>query len=50
MKRYWDYASPVKRYPGNPVLSGKDLPYPANSVFNAAVARYKGRYVVLFRS
>lgn len=50
MKRYWDYCSPVKRYPGNPVLSGKDLPYPANSVFNAAVARYKGRFVVLFRT
>lgn len=49
-KRYWDYSSPMKRYEGNPVLTGKDLPYPANSVFNAAVIEYQGRFVMVFRT
>ena len=26
---------PFTRYPGNPILTAKDMPYPANSVFNA---------------
>ncbi|NLB59983.1 MAG: glycosidase [Lentisphaerae bacterium] len=50
MVKYWEYSSPLKRYAGNPILRGKDLPYPANSVFNAAVTRYAGRYVVVFRT
>ena len=49
-KRYWDYSSPVKRYSGNPILTGKDLPYPANSVFNAAVTKVGKKYLMLFRT
>lgn len=39
----------VRRYSGNPIITAKDMPYLANSVFNAAAAKYKGRYVLLFR-
>ena len=40
----------VKRCPHNPVLSAKDVPYPASLVFNAGVARYNGKYVMIFRN
>src|SRR5512141_1101884 len=40
----------VKRYPGNPVLSASAVPYPATLVFNAGVAKFQGRYVMLFRN
>lgn len=30
------------RYPGNPILSRKDWPYPINSVFNAAAVKLPG--------
>jgi beta-1,4-mannooligosaccharide/beta-1,4-mannosyl-N-acetylglucosamine phosphorylase len=40
----------VTRYPGNPVLSAANVPYHATLVFNAGVARYQGRYVMLFRN
>lgn len=44
-------SSPViTRYPGNPVLSAADVPYPANLVFNAGVVKYQGRYVMVFRN
>ncbi|MBP6965020.1 MAG: glycoside hydrolase family 130 protein [Armatimonadetes bacterium] len=44
-------SSPVmKRYPGNPVLSRKDIPYKANLIFNAGVTKYQGRYVMVFRN
>jgi beta-1,4-mannooligosaccharide/beta-1,4-mannosyl-N-acetylglucosamine phosphorylase len=44
-------SSPViKRHPGNPVLSAKDVPYPTALVFNAGVARFQGRYVMVFRN
>ena len=48
--KYWEYASPLQRHRGNPILKGSDLPYPANSVFNAAVARFGDRYVMVFRT
>lgn len=38
-----------KRYSSNPILERKDIPYPCNTVFNAAVCRFKGRYVLLLR-
>jgi beta-1,4-mannooligosaccharide/beta-1,4-mannosyl-N-acetylglucosamine phosphorylase len=45
------HSSPVmRRYPGNPILSAKDVPYPAMLVFNAGVAKYQGRYVMVFRN
>ncbi|OGV48748.1 MAG: glycosidase [Lentisphaerae bacterium GWF2_52_8] len=44
-------SSPViKRYEGNPVLSAKDIPGPATLIFNAGVAKYQGRYVMLYRN
>jgi len=42
--------SAVKRHPGNPVLAAKDVPYPSTCVFNAGVAKYRGRYVTVFRN
>ena len=40
----------VKRYEGNPILTPDDIPYPVETVHNAGVTRYDGRYVMLFRS
>lgn len=39
----------VERYPGNPILTLEGLPFPCNTVFNAAAARYKDEYVLLLR-
>lgn len=40
----------IQRYNGGkPVLSKKDIPYPADCIFNAGVAKYRGRYVMAFR-
>ena len=41
--------SPITRYPGNPILTAKDIPFEANLIFNAGVVKYHGRYVMLFR-
>ena len=40
----------AERHPGNPVLSAKDIPYRATLVFNAGVAKFRGRYVMVFRN
>ena len=40
----------MKRHPDNPLLTAADLPYPATLVFNAGVAKYQGRYVMVFRN
>ena len=40
----------ITRYEGNPILSAKDIPYEASLVFNAGVARFRGRYVMAFRN
>jgi beta-1,4-mannooligosaccharide/beta-1,4-mannosyl-N-acetylglucosamine phosphorylase len=40
----------IKRHPANPVLSAKDIPYPATLIFNAGVAKYQGKYVMTFRN
>ncbi len=40
----------IRRYPGNPILSAKDVPYPATLVFNAGFAKFRGRYVCVFRN
>lgn len=41
----------VKRYNGGaPVLSAKDIPYQADCIFNAGVAKYRGKYVMAFRN
>ncbi len=40
----------ITRYPQNPILSYKDIPYKAALVFNAGVTKYNGKYVMLFRN
>lgn len=37
------------RYPGNPILTVKDIPYPANSVFNAGACKVGDESVLLMR-
>ncbi|HHN72538.1 MAG TPA: glycosidase [Thermopetrobacter sp.] len=43
-------APVVERYRGNPILTRDDVPYPVETVHNAAVVKHEGRYVMLFRS
>jgi beta-1,4-mannooligosaccharide/beta-1,4-mannosyl-N-acetylglucosamine phosphorylase len=40
----------IKRYPGNPILSARDVPYKPALVFNAGVTKYQGKYVMAFRN
>ena len=40
----------LTRHPANPLLKHTDCPFPATTVFNAGVAKYQGRYVMLFRN
>ena len=40
----------VTRYEGNPILTRDDIPYKVETVHNAGVAKFDGRYVMLFRS
>jgi len=38
-----------QRYPKNPIISKKDLPYLANTVFNAGVTKFKKEFILLMR-
>src|SRR5437667_8274634 len=40
----------VRRYPHNPILTKADIPYPVETVHNAAVVKHQGEYIMLFRS
>ncbi|MHC4616601.1 MAG: glycoside hydrolase family 130 protein [Planctomycetota bacterium] len=40
----------VRRYEGNPILTKDDIPYPVETVHNAGVAKFNGKYMMLFRS
>jgi len=40
----------VRRYGQNPILTKRDIPYPVETVHNAAVVKYGTKYVMLFRS
>ncbi|GAB4366937.1 MAG: glycosidase [Calditrichia bacterium] len=40
----------VRRYSKNPILTPEDIPYPVVTVHNAGMAKYEGRYMMLFRS
>ena len=42
--------SPIVRHIGNPVLSARDIPYPATLIFNAGVCKFQGEYIMLFRN
>lgn len=50
MKSYrWHPSDKIIRYPDNPVLLAKDIPYEATLIFNAGVIRYRGKYLMAFR-
>jgi predicted GH43/DUF377 family glycosyl hydrolase len=40
----------ITRYPGNPILTRDDVPYPVSTVHNAGMVKYGNRYIMLFRS
>ena len=40
----------VTRFPGNPILTKEDVPYPVATVHNAAVVKYQNEYIMIFRS
>jgi len=40
----------VQRCEANPLLTWRDVPYRSALVFNAGVAKYQGRYVMVFRN
>lgn len=40
----------VERYKANPILTKDDIPYQVSTVHNAGVAKYKQKYIMLFRS
>lgn len=40
----------ILRHASNPILSAKDVSYPATLIFNAGVTKYQGRYVMVFRN
>jgi len=40
----------VRRYAHNPILAKRDIPYPVETVHNAAVVKHDGQYIMLFRS
>jgi len=37
------------RHPGNPIITAKDLPYPANTVFNAGATKFGDETLLLMR-
>jgi len=40
----------ITRYPGNPVLSAADVPFPCSLAFNAGVTKCEDRYIMIFRN
>jgi predicted GH43/DUF377 family glycosyl hydrolase len=40
----------VTRYEHNPILTKDDIPYAVETVHNAGVTKFNGRYIMLFRS
>ena len=40
----------VRRYAHNPILTKADIPYPVETVHNAAVVKHGDKYIMLFRS
>ncbi len=40
----------VRRYRGNPILTKAAIPYPVETVHNAAVVKHREEYIMLFRS
>jgi predicted GH43/DUF377 family glycosyl hydrolase len=44
-----EFAELFDRHPANPILTAKDLPYPANTVFNAGATLIDGETLLLMR-
>ncbi len=40
----------IKRHPENPILTAKAIPYESDLIFNAGVAKYQGKYIMVFRN
>jgi predicted GH43/DUF377 family glycosyl hydrolase len=40
---------PFVKHDKNPIIRREDVPYPCNTVFNAAACRYKDEYILLLR-
>ena len=40
----------VRRYEANPILTPEDIPYPVETVHNAGVCKFDGKYLMLFRA
>ena len=40
----------ITRFPGNPILTKEDVPYPVATVHNAAVVKHINEYIMIFRS
>src|SRR6266480_2769686 len=40
----------IRRYAHNPILTKTDIPYPVETVHNAAVVKHEHEYIMLFRS
>src|SRR6266852_1385940 len=40
----------VRRYRHNPILTKAEIPYPVETVHNAAVVKHESEYIMLFRS
>ncbi len=40
----------ITRYENNPILAMKDIPYEATCIYNAGIAKYEGKYVMVFRN
>jgi len=40
----------VRRYSNNPILTRAEIPYPVETVHNAAVVKHENEYIMLFRS
>lgn len=40
----------ITRYKNNPILTKDDVPYPVATTHNAAVTKYRDKYIMLFRS
>jgi beta-1,4-mannooligosaccharide/beta-1,4-mannosyl-N-acetylglucosamine phosphorylase len=49
MEKYKSFER-IVRCESNPVMSSEMVPYETSLTFNAAVAKYQGRYVMLFRN
>lgn len=39
----------VHRWEGNPMITIEDIPFPCNTVFNAAATKFNGQYILLLR-